>query len=378
MKNTCLHILIITLLLLSSCSGSKDKVTTSAASENDTIIVTSETSDSLQPLLIYYQTRDSFIDCYKKVLPNGATDLIARFTKKPLDAVWDNETGIVYFITEKGVFKKSFRDRYSPFITFASSLPKYAAGYFGSAWFDSKSGNLCVSYGLTENEFSKAQRYKFDKLAKDSTTYLPDWGMNMFAVISELDENGKWSNRHEEITMGEACDTPGLEVLCDNISMKKNTVSMISESELATFYGKILWGLKEGENELDSVKLKKYRNTFELTEEDRIFVLPINKQKSLYTIVSYIGSKPGYRLPIYLCDKQKGKPQQLIKVKTIPADSSNLNLYYEEMGISLKNDFILIANIHEEKTPYLFDRKSLKQIGSFSKSTNAFILEFKN
>lgn len=328
--------------------------------------------------LIYFQKNGDNYDCMKKVLPDGGESLIAQFTIMPSDLVYDQERENVYFVLEKGVFKKDCKNQLSPLEKLSDVLPEPIDYYFGEAWLDEKSGKFCISYGISENQFSKAQQKKFKQLTSNQTDSFDNWGVNMFACIAELQTSGKWKIIHEELTTGEACDTPGLDVLIDNIKTRNRSVSSNLEISKSTYYGKILHNEDRGYEILDSINFKNYFKNTELSNDDEIQVIPIDDKRSLFAVVSFFGTTPAYRLPIYLFDKEKKQVTELVKMKKAQSDHDYSVTGYPVVGITITSDYLFVNSVYEEDESILIDIHTMKRFNHLPTSSRAFLIDLEN
>lgn len=332
----------------------------------DTII----TSD----YLVYFQKNKECFDCMKKALPNGTESLIARFTVMPLDVVWDTEKQEVYFVTQNGIFKKNYVNSTS-LECISESLPKKENESLGEAWIDEKTGNIRISYGIYTYENDPKFEQQFERLSGDTNEYLPDWGLDMIACISEVNSDGKWKLIKEKASKGAACDTPELEVLRNDIRRKKNTTSNQFEMLRCSYYGKVILDEMKDNRELDSLQIKKiFKNKIpfkSIDEEDpyEVHRVLLSKEKTLLVPVYWSGS-PYFSSPIFVFDNVKKSKKELKELKQY--DNKDSHPY---IGISVTNNYLLITNPYEEKEPLVYSLETFKLVGNYPKATDIFILD---
>lgn len=332
----------------------------------DTII----TSD----YLVYFQKNKEYFDCMKKVLPNGTESLIARFTVMPLDVVWDTEKQEVYFITQNGIFKKNYVNSTS-LECISDSLPKKESESLGEAWIDEKTGNIRISYGIIAYENDPIFDKRFERLSGDTNEYIPDWGLDMIACISEVNSNGKWKLIKEKASKGAACDTPELEVLRNDIRRKKNTTSNQFEMLRSSYYGKVILDEMKDNRELDSLQIKKiFKNKIPFKSIDEgdpyeVHRVILSKEKTLLVPVYWSGS-PYFSSPVFVYDDEKKLKNELKELKQY--DNKDVHPY---IGISIIDNYLLITNPYEEKEPLIYSLETFKLVGNYHKATEIFILD---
>lgn len=366
--------ILFVLMAVYSCESSTDNQSSNHSKRNATGSNNQEEDSILtNDYLIYFQKNGKKYDCMKKVLPNGEESLIAQFTVKPLDVVWDLEQDLVYFITQGGVFKKNYLNS-SKLECISDFLPQKKNESFGEAWMDQKSGNIHISYSITSYESNPKFEKRFKKLSSDSSVFLPDWGLDIIACISKLTPSGKWKLVKERASRGEACDTPGLEVLRKDINRKENTTSNQFELLKSTYFGRLVLDEKNKEKELDSVQIKKiFRNkipyrTLEEVNEYEVRQIPITMDQYLLVPIYWINS-PYFSTPVFMYDEKTKEKKELKEVNQFEKSDSDAFI-----GISVTEDYLLITTPFEENNPFLYSCKTLNILGNYPKAEEIFIL----
>lgn len=365
---------LFVLLTVYSCGNSTNN-RLSRHSKQDVSISKSQEEDSIftNDYLIYFQKNGKNYDCMKKVLPNGVESLIARFTVKPLDVVWDVEQKIVYFVTQGGVFKKNYLNS-SSLECISDPLSQKENESFGEAWIDQKSGNIQISYSIVSYESNPKFEKRFKKLSSDSSVFLPDWGIDMIACISELGSNGKWKLVKEKASRGQACDTPGLDVLRNDINRKKNTTSNQFELFKSTYYGRVVLGANINEKELDSVQIKEIFNNkvpYKTSDEVNEYVvrkIPISGEQFILVPIYWIGT-PYFSTPVFGYHQQTKEKKELKELRQF--ENSDSDAY---IGISVVEDYVMFTTPYEENRPFIYSCKTLDILGDYPKAEEIFIL----
>lgn len=323
--------------------------------------------------LVYFQKDGEHYDCMKKVLPAGAESLIARFTVKPLDVVWDMEKQMVYFVTQGGVFKKNYSNS-SSLERVSDPLPQKENESFGEAWIDQKSGNFQISYSITSYESNPKFEKRFKELSSDSSVFIPDWGLDMIACISELKPTGKWVLVKERASRGEACDTPGLDVLRKDIKRKENTTSNQFEMLRSSYYGKVILDEMKDNRELDSIQIKKiFKNKipFKSIDEDdpyEVHQIVLLKDKSLLIPVYWEGS-PYFSSPVFVYDRRFNSKKELKELRQYENKTS-----HPYIGISMTHSYLIIRSLYDEEKPFIYSLETLVVLGDYPKAEEIFIL----
>jgi hypothetical protein len=313
----------------------------------DAIAQSGKRSDAM--LTYYEKTKDNKYNCCLKYLSDGDSIVLATFNTLPLDALWDTLNKSVSYILSDGTYKCNYLQK--------PSSDKIGDGVpdnneFGSAWVDSTTNKIRISYYISYSELGNDQKKKYSEL-RTKTGYLPAWGDSGIAFISEMDRDGKWNSITSAATKTAADLTPGLNVLDQNyIKENKNVIStqnLIMNSTCRQMAMK-----SDMVRYLDTTEYRKYnidQKTAGITTEFKL--ISINKKYDLIVAVFWgEADSPHFTAPFYVVNK-------LLNTSTVMKGTA-----YYQAGIQVSKDYILFASEYENTFPKIFDLKTFDIIWS--------------
>jgi hypothetical protein len=328
-------------------------------------------SDSIknEAFVIYAKNKNNGVVYFKKSLITSKIEELVDLKETPFDLVINLNTDSILVIDEQGVYSKSF-SRNGRLVKVGESLPfKSGQISFGQAWIDTKTSNLRATLSYSLYDTLDVNYPKFLKLLHDSLDYLPDWGSDQIAYVFEL-YNGKWRVLHEKATRGEACETPGLDVLISEIHPKTHTTSVNSEICLSS----CAFRLKSSNSKIQSLELKEVNRLLKKKvsiESDGYFKLRLNSEVSLISEGCWTtATNPHFSNKIYL---QNYKSGNYFFENSLYRRFKDDN--YSTVAIQVTSKYILFSIDYSHEKPIIYDLTSMKSIESIQNVNSVFLLE---
>lgn len=160
----------------------------SACSDTPSEPDTQNVSRPSQPTVAWLRKAGSGVECVRTFLSDGKEKVLVSKDTLPVETVWDQLSGKIYFLTACGVFRKDLNadSNVEKLGGLTESAP---VGSLYQGWITG--GKLRIVFSIPEWDFTDELKQKFSELLEGKA---PAGIGAQLLLIYELTENGTWKS----------------------------------------------------------------------------------------------------------------------------------------------------------------------------------------
>lgn len=311
-------------------------------------------------LFVYYEkTSEGGYNCCMKYLPDRDSVIIGKLNELPFDALWDTLNKTVSFILTEGIYKCGYQNKTS-LDKIGESIPEN--NEFGSAWIDSATNRIRISYFCSYSEMNNNQKKLYSSL-RAKTDYLPSWGDSGIAYINQINSEGKWIEIASAATKTSADLTPGFNALDGKYFHKNNNVLSSQSLILNSTCHEMIMKL-DVIRTLDTAEYRKFAIDQRTSSGNKEFkLIQINSNYDL--IVSVFWGEPDsphFTVPVYVVNKKQNKTYELSSIG------------FKQAAIYINSNYLILANEYDNSQPVIFSNKTFEIIYKKPTAEKAIII----
>jgi len=277
--------------------------------------------------------------------------------------IFDNEKSRVIYEKADGVYQDSWPNGKSEkLIIRVLPIDEIKKRGWGFWWIDKNTNKFMRAY---LEEVNESNQKEYDRLV-EKYKFEFTCGVLYICHLDELQKDSKWKNVIKRPTNAEAGDTLGFLVIDEFINVKgKSYTSYLDEStKLKAVH------LKDKFKYLGEKEKNNIYSTFNIKKEDindfkYIEYLPLKNDVGIAVKIEF-GDSPHYVEPVVFCRENCRK----VKIR------DDLNIDPGQLGISFREDYLLISEEYSGSDPYIYNAGNFQLIKNIPGATGAIWLKY--
>ncbi len=278
--------------------------------------------------------------------------------------IFDNEKSRVIYEKADGIYQDSWPNGNNEKLILRDlPIDEIKKRGWGFWWIDKNTNKFMRAYLEEVNESNQKEYDRLVEKYKFEFTWL---GVLYICHLDELQKDSKWKSVTKRPTNAEAGDTLGFLVIDEFINVKgKSYTSYLDEStNLKAVH------LKDKFKYLGEREKNNIYSIFNIKKEDindftYIEYLPLKNEVGIAVKIEF-GDSPHYVEPVVFCQ------ENCKKVKII----DDLSIDLGQLGISFREDYLLISEEYSGYDPYIYNVGNFKLIKNIPGAIGAIWLKY--
>lgn len=280
--------------------------------------------------------------------------------------IFDNDESRVIYEKADGIYQDSWPNGNNEKVILRGlPLDEIKKRGWGFWWIDKNTNKFMRAY---LEEVNESNQKEYNRLVEKHNFGFTRLGVLYICHLDELQKDGKWKSVTKRPTNAEAGDTLGFLVIDKFINVKgKSYRSYLDEStnlKMVHLKDKFKYlGEREKNNIYSVFNIKKE----DINDVTCIEYLPLKNEAGITVKIEW-GDSPHYVEPIAFCE------ENCKKVKIL----DDLNIDLGQLGISFREDYLLISEEYSGSDPYIYNVEDLKLIKHIPGATGAIWLKYQS